>query len=467
MSDARFDAAENVTPSPVRVTLHNGVAAVSVEKPSTAAIDPDVQRALCDVFDRIEDDAQVAAVVLRSAGGSFVAGLDSGAAPERAGATSGAGLSALCDRIEECSRPVVAVIEKTALGGGAALALAAHYRIAAQDAVIGLPEITLGLIPVAGATQRLARLVGAGAALDLMLWRHEVSAPQAEAMGLVDIAIGGDVVAGAMAYAQGLIDEGLGRRPARAMRHHTADGAAWLHGVAMARAAPVSGAPHAAEKIVGCVEAALLMPFAAGLAFEQDALAACRAHSESDALRHIFHAERRVDPALLKHESGGFLPVAPAGEAAVGQLLDALDRAIVWLVGAGITEREVDRAMLAHGYARGPFGHRPGEIAQASDRDDLALNDAIARRCLGALVAQGARLLEAGAVARASDVDALAVHGLGFARWRGGPMKAAQSARLDALHADLIVWAADDPVWTPPHLLSKAARHPDGFDAMP
>ncbi len=340
MSDTRFDAAENLTRSPVRVTLHQGVAAVAVEKPSTGAIDPDVQRALCDVFDRIEGDAQVAAVVLRSTGGSFVAGLDSGAAAERAGA----GLTALCDRIEGCSRPVVAVIEKTAFGGGAALALAAHYRIAAQDAVIGLPEITLGLIPVAGATQRLARLVGAGAALDLMLWRQEVSAPQAEAMGLVDIAIGGDVMAGAMAYAQGLIEEGLRPRPTRAMRHHTADGAAWLHAVAMARAAPVSGAPHAAEKIVGCVEAALLMPFAAGLAFEQDAYAACRAHLESDALRHIFHAERHIDPALLKHESGGFHPVTPAGEAAVGQLVAALDRAIGLMTRHGSIADTIARA---------------------------------------------------------------------------------------------------------------------------
>lgn len=459
-------AAPAAASPPVRMLVREGVAFVTIDNPPANRLGPRTRRGLKEAFDRIADQPQLRAVIIHALGPHFSAGIDlreHELRPARGDATPD--LASVCDIVEACPCPVVVALQGTTLGAGAELALAAHYRIAAPKSFIGFPDIMLGLLPVAGGTQRLPRLVGPQAALEMLLGGRSCGAAQAEKMGLIDAVIDGDLAAGAYAFATGLIAEAAGPRPTRALRDKMTDGAAWMRAVQASREA--ANLPLAAAgKMIDCIEAALLLRFPNGAAFERDAFAACLADPQSRALRHVFLAERRIGKSLLTNEDGQRSPAVPAGEAIVANLVGALDRAIIWLVGAGITEGELDRALLRYGFVAAPFGGAPDIPGAPADAAAVELDEAIMRRCVAALIAEGARLVEAGTAARPSDIDALAVHGLGFPRWRGGPMKAAQLDGLAAYHRDMTIWAADDPVWLPPRLVADAVNLAEGFDVL-
>jgi 3-hydroxyacyl-CoA dehydrogenase len=142
-----------------------------------------VQQALMAALDAVEADGTIAAVILRGEGRTFSAGAD---IREAGQGLRRAELAALCRRIEAFPRPVIAALHGTALGAGCEVALAAHYRIASAAAMLGLPEVGLGLLPGGGATQRLPRLVGAEVALQVMLGGAPLRAAEALVVGLVD-----------------------------------------------------------------------------------------------------------------------------------------------------------------------------------------------------------------------------------------------------------------------------------------
>ncbi|MFN3293497.1 MAG: enoyl-CoA hydratase/isomerase family protein, partial [Gemmobacter sp.] len=199
----------------VRLERDGNVAILVIDSPPVNALGAAVRQGLAAGLDRALADPGVGAIVIRAEGRTFPAGAD---ISEFGKPPADPWLPDLCNRIEASPRPVVAALHGTALGGGLELALAAHWRIALASARVGLPEVSLGILPGAGGTQRTPRLIGAAAALDLMISGQPVGAVQALAMGLLDEVVETDLPAAALALAQRLADTGAAPRPVRDRR---------------------------------------------------------------------------------------------------------------------------------------------------------------------------------------------------------------------------------------------------------
>ena len=234
-------------------------------------------------LDRIEADPSMTSVILRGEGRGFCAG------SPLEGALASAedrGLAQVCARIEGFAKPVIAAIHGMALGAGCALALSAHWRIAHEGAVLGLPEVSLGLIPGAGATQRLPRLIGAEQALRVMLQARPIPAAEALALGLVDEVASGILGQAALAMAA------RGLAPRRVSESMPRDLARLPAIVEAARDDLGALALPAPWRLVDCVEASGLLPFAMGLNMETAALGDLAGTPEAAGLVHALQAER-------------------------------------------------------------------------------------------------------------------------------------------------------------------------------
>lgn len=437
----------------VRFRVLDGIAVITLDAPPVNALSTGLRAGLWDVFQRVASNTDIEAAILMATGGMFSAGGDISEFDGEAGEPS---LTQLCSLIEDTPKPVIAAVHGQALGGGAELMLAAHYRIAAPNTRIGLPEVVLGLVPGAGGTQRLPRLVGVDLALQMMLSANSIEPDVGRKIGLIDAVVEGDLTSGAVAYAQAVLAQGKGPRRTRDNRAQFSDARSYWDRIAKARGSLKSNPQHAPDRIVDCVEAAALLPFEAGLAFEADAFSRCRTHAQSIAFRHVFMAERRIDLALIERDGPKFVPVAPMGKAVVQRLKNTMVNAAQYIVDAGASQAEVDAAMVDYGFRRGPFG----------TQTDGVQNPTIARKIVAALVAEGGVCVAQGAVQRASDVDVIAIHGIGFPRRKGGPMRAAQTGGLLALRADMRTWAQDSEIWAVPKILDEAVKLAAGFDAV-
>ena len=233
------------------------------------------------------------AVVICSDLAAFSAGAD---VSELGKATVAPGLSALCRQIEDFPKPVIVALNGSTLGPGLELALAAHGRIASPAAHLGLPEIGLGLVPEAGATQRLPRLVGAAAALKLLLEPAALTAAQALTIGLVDQVVEGDLRAQACAFAESMAEALQGAAPLKTSdrRDGLRDGRAYQAAIAAARARYAGSPVPAPLRLIECVEAAQLLLLEQGLAFEAAAYQALVNTPQAQGLRHTFYAERKA-----------------------------------------------------------------------------------------------------------------------------------------------------------------------------
>ncbi len=270
--------------------LAGGVARIVIDSPPVNALGHAVRAGLWQAVDQAEADPQVRIILIAAAGRTFPAGAD---IREFGQPPADPLLPDLCNRIEGCAKPVVAALHGTVLGGGLELALAAHYRIADPAARLGFPEITLGLLPGAGGTQRAPRLIGAEAALQMMLTGKPI--PAAQAGALLDRLATGDLATDALAYAQELADTGAPPRPTCDRADGMADPDAFAAAVAAARDR-IGNNPDlpAPSHIVDCVAAVPRLPFTAGLGLERAAFLACRDSAASAGLRHAFLAERRA-----------------------------------------------------------------------------------------------------------------------------------------------------------------------------
>src|SRR5947207_15501842 len=180
------------------------VAVVTVDNPPVNALKHEVRAGLVEALGQARDDPAVKAVVIGCAGRTFFAGAD---ITEFGKPPQAPGLGEVIAAIEAMPKPVVAALHGTALGGGLELALACHFRVAVPSARVGLPEVKLGLLPGAGGTQRLPRLIGPAAALPFIVDGSPVAAPKAAAMGVIDEIIDGDLRAGAVAFARKVVAE--------------------------------------------------------------------------------------------------------------------------------------------------------------------------------------------------------------------------------------------------------------------
>ena len=176
-------------PELVNVAREGSIAVITVDNPPVNALKHDMRVGLIDAFKRAREDSAVEAVVLIAAGRTFIAGADITEfdKPPRTPTTGD-----VIDAIEAMPKPVVAALHGTPLGGGLEVALGCHFRIAAPGTKLGLPEIKLGLIPGAGGTQRLPRLIGLPKAMDMILTARMMDAAEAERVGLVSRVVSAD-----------------------------------------------------------------------------------------------------------------------------------------------------------------------------------------------------------------------------------------------------------------------------------
>ena len=187
---------------PVTVTRDGNVAIVTIDNPPVNAMSFHVREPLHAALAELRDDPSVEAMVLACAGRTFVAGAD---ITEFGKPIQYPFLPEIIDRIETFEKPTVAAIHGTALGGGLELAMGCHFRVVEATAKMGLPEVKLGILPGAGGTQRLPRLVGPSKALKMIVSGAPIGAKDALASGLADEVVDGDLIASAVRFARGKV----------------------------------------------------------------------------------------------------------------------------------------------------------------------------------------------------------------------------------------------------------------------
>ncbi|MBR7947395.1 3-hydroxyacyl-CoA dehydrogenase NAD-binding domain-containing protein [Burkholderia cenocepacia] len=324
------------------------VLVVTIDHPPVNALSADVRRGLADAIDAAQADDAIRAVLIVGAGRNFIAGAD---IREFGKPPVPPSLPDVCERIESGTKPVVVALHGATLGGGLEVALAAHYRLAVPGAKLGLPEVTLGLLPGAGGTQRAPRLIGAKAALDLMLTGRHASAEEALALGLVDrVAHSDDTLAEGLAYAQELVSLGAPvrrTRDAQGLADRTAAQAAI--DAARAELPKKSRGLFSPAKIVDAVEAALTQSFDAGMKFERSLFLQCLDSPQRAGLVHAFFAEREAAKAPEARRASARpverIGVVGGGTMGAGIAVAALD------AGLPVTMIERDEASLARGRA--------------------------------------------------------------------------------------------------------------------
>lgn len=328
----------------LRQERFGAVEVLVLANPPLNTLSPGLVAALMAALGRIAGDASARAVILRGEGRGFSSGAD---LQETGLLSARAALAELCLAIEGFDRPVIAALHGAVLGAGCELALACHYRVAHQSAGLGLPEVGLGLVPGAGSTQRLPRLIGAEQALRLLLTGLAVPAPEALALGLVDRVVPGALGEAALALAQEMPPP----RPTCQLRQGLRDMGAWQAALAHARAVDHGSPLPAGARIIACVEAAALLPFDRGLLLEAAAFEDLAATPQARGLRHAILAERQalkppVEVAGQSLPPIGHLGLWGAEEATVALALQAL--------AAGLRVRlcDPDRARLTEGLRR-------------------------------------------------------------------------------------------------------------------
>lgn len=282
------------SPAVVSLSVAESVAVISVDSPPVNALSSAVRQGLMASLSAATADPNVRAIVLICKGRTFFAGADIrefGKPPE------GPGLRALVDAFEQCPKPVVAAIHGTALGGGLELALGCHYRVAVGSAKVGLPEVQLGLLPGAGGTQRLPRLVGVEAALDLVVSGRHVPADEAARLGLIDAVYEENrLPERVLGFARQVITESKPLRRVRDLDDKVAAARSRPEIFDEFRRANARRIRNllAAEYCIRCVEAAVNQPFDAGLAVESKLFGELVRGEQSKAQRYAFFAEREA-----------------------------------------------------------------------------------------------------------------------------------------------------------------------------
>ena len=229
-------------------------------------------------------------------------------------------LPEVIERLESASKVVVAAVHGTVAGGALELVLACHHRVAAANTQLSSPEVTLGFVPGAGATQRLPRLLGVAAALDLILTGRKVGAAAAAAMGLVDEVADGEVTASAVALARRVLEAG---QPLRRTSQLEAGGSADVfakHEEKLATEARRFGGLEAPRAALECVRESITVPFADGLRKEREAFERTLGSPESKALRHVFFAERQVRKIPGLSATTATRPIRSAGVVGFGTM---------------------------------------------------------------------------------------------------------------------------------------------------
>ncbi|MCK9993396.1 MAG: 3-hydroxyacyl-CoA dehydrogenase [Alphaproteobacteria bacterium] len=348
--------------------VRDGIAILTLNSPPVNALSGPVRDGLHKGVKQAIDDPAVKAIVLVCAGRTFIAGAD--ITELGSGGPQGASLTDVQDMMEGSSKPIVAAIHGTALGGGLEVALCCHYRVGVASAQFGLPEVKLGLLPGAGGTQRLPRIVGAEMALEMMGIGDPIGAVKALEVGLISEIVDGDLTAGGVAFAKKLLAE---KRPLVRVRDNDA------------RVAPARGKPEifaafrkaherknrgflAPEYNIRCVEAAVNLPFEEGLAVEAKLFRELLQGPQSAAQRYMFFAERQAAKIPDVPADTPLIPVNKAGVIGAGTMGGGITMNFV-NAGIPVTLVETSQEALDRGLKviRGNYENtaRKGKITQA------------------------------------------------------------------------------------------------------
>jgi 3-hydroxyacyl-CoA dehydrogenase len=322
-----------MTTSPVSLTRDDGIAIVTIDNPPVNALSQPVRQGLLDAVQSIAADGAIKGVVLTCAGKTFVAGAD---IREFGKPPMPPMLREVIDAVEALDKPVVAAIHGTALGGGFELALGCHYRVMSRSAFVGLPEVTLGIIPGAGGTQRLPRLIGMAAAIDMITSGRRVSAAEAQELGIADAIATGDLVSAArdILASKGAIP--VPRLSERLPPASTMDFSGTRKQLALKSRGQISPV-----RALDLLAETASMGFGSGMKREGEFFAELRNSEQSRSLRHIFFAEREI----AKIPEADARPVAIARLGVVGGgLMGTGIAASALLAGLPVTLAERDKA---------------------------------------------------------------------------------------------------------------------------
>ena len=335
----------------VQFTQSGNIGVITINNPPVNALSPGVPEGISESIDQLQKDDRLKAAVLIGGGSTFIAGADiKELAKMASGKPRGAGLLPLLSRIEDCRKPVVAALHGTALGGGMEIAMACHYRVAVRSAKIGQPEVKLGIIPGAAATQRLPRLAGIAKAVEMCCEGNPVAAQEAFELGIVDQLIDGDLLTGAVAFAQEIALKPAPKTRERHDKLGAPDQNAPIFATARENARKKQRGQMAPLAAIDAVEAATRLPFDEGCQVEQKLFAECLVSSQAKALMHVFFAEREVAriPDIPKDMPP--TPIKTAGVVGAGTMGGGISMVLA-NAGIPVLLKEADQAALNRGIA--------------------------------------------------------------------------------------------------------------------
>ena len=315
---------------PTRLERHGRIAVLIIDNPPVNAMSVGVPGGLIRCLDAARGDDGVDALVLIGGGRGLIGGADIAmfGRPWPEGEPT---LHALIDALDACPKPVIAALQARTLGGGLEIAMACHHRILLDGSEVGQPEVTLGIPPGAGGTQRLPRLAGVEKAAEMIVSGKPIGAKQALEFGIVDRVTDADILPAALDFAAEMVAEmaaGSAPRPVSARR--VAPPPRGFFADLRAATAKVACGARAPLACIDCIEASL-RPFAEGMKIERAIFEACVASDEAAALRHLFFAERAaakiadVDPKTPAREvkTIGVIGAGTMGSGIAIALLDA------------------------------------------------------------------------------------------------------------------------------------------------
>jgi 3-hydroxyacyl-CoA dehydrogenase len=336
----------------VQLTRDKDVAIITINNPPVNALSPGVAKAIAQTIAQVGHDDGVKAVVLIGGGRTFIAGAD---IKEFGKITSGktqrgAGLLPLLLQIEDVRKPVVVAIHGSAFGGGLELAMAGHHRVAAPNAQLGQPEVKLGIIPGAGGTQRLPRLVGVAKAVEMCAEGNPITAQEALKLGLVDQLIEGDLLPGAIAFSREIAGKPAVKTRERNDKLGIPEQNAWVFTAAREKAHTKQRGMMAPLAAIDAVEAATRLSFEEGCQLERKLFDDCLFSDQSKSLIYAFFGEREVAKVADIPKETVIIPVNSVAVVGAGTMGGGI--AMVFAnAGFPVLLKEADQPALDRGLA--------------------------------------------------------------------------------------------------------------------
>ena len=337
----------------VQLTKDSDIAIITINNPPVNALSPGVPEGIAVAIEQIQSDSSVKAAVLIGGAKTFVAGADINEFGKiTSGKTPGAVsiFPQMLRSIEGSSKPVVMAIHGTAFGGGLELAMAGHYRVAVPAALVGQPEVKLGLIPGAHGTQRLPRLAGVAKAVEMCVEGNPVKAPEALKLGIIDKIIEGDLLTGALAFAREVAAKPAPKTRERNQKLGTPEQNAPIFAAAREAARKKARGQMAPFAAIEAVEAATRLPFDQGCEEERRLFTECLFSDQSKALIHVFFGEREVARIPDVPKETPILPVKTVGIIGAGTMGGGIAMSFV-NAGIPVLLKETEQTALDRGLA--------------------------------------------------------------------------------------------------------------------